>query len=166
MSESNLEPIAPKEAVRLYLRDKHTDLAEETVEPYRYKLTRFIEWCEKEGLDNLNDPSGRNLMEFKQYRAQDLNPVSLKGQLDTLRAFVRFCESIDAVETDLHNKVLSPSLNRGDRERDVLLDAENATEILQHLSRFSYASMHHTLLTLLWRCGARSGTVRSIFLRD
>jgi site-specific recombinase XerD len=104
MSESNLEPIAPKEAVHLYLRDRRADLAEETIESYRYKLTRFIEWCGKEGLDNLNDLSGRNLMEFKQYRAKDLNPVSLKGQLDTLRAFVRFCESIDAVETDLHNR--------------------------------------------------------------
>jgi integrase len=105
-------------------------------------------------------------LRFKQYRAEDLNPVSLKGQLDTLRAFIRFCESIDAVEPDLHNKVLSPSLDRGDKERDVLLDPENATRILQHLSRFSYASLHHTLLTLLWRCGARSGTVRSFDVED
>lgn len=166
MSESNLEPIAPEEGVRLYLRDRRTDLAEETIESYSYKLTRFIEWCEKEDLDNLNDLSGRNLLEFKQHRAEDLNPVSLKGQLDTLRAFVRFCESIDAVEPDLHNKVLSPSLNQGDRERDVLVDSENASKILQHLSRFNYASMHHTLLTILWRCGARSGTVRAFDVRD
>jgi site-specific recombinase XerD len=53
MPESGLEPIAPEEAVRLYLRDRRTDLAKETIESYRYKLTRFIEWCEKVGLDNL-----------------------------------------------------------------------------------------------------------------
>lgn len=166
MSDSTLEPIAPEEAVRLYLRDRRTELAEETIESYRYKLTRFIEWCEQEDVDNLNELSGRSLLEFKQSRSEDLNPVSLKGQLDTLRAFIRFCESIDAVETDLHNKVLSPTLNQGDRERDVLVDPETATNVLQHLSRFDYASLHHTLLTLLWRCGARSGTTRAFDVED
>ena len=166
MSGSDLEPVAPEEAVRLYLRDRRTDLADATIDSYRHKLNRFIEWCDEQGIDNLNELSGRSLMRFKQYRAEDLNPVSLKGQLDTLRSFMRFCESIDAVERDLHNKVLSPSLNQGDRERDVLLDPENAKEILQHLARFDYASMHHALLTLLWRCGARSGTIRAFDLRD
>jgi hypothetical protein len=68
---------------------------------------------------------------------------------------VKWCESIDAVEQDLHNKVLSPSLNDGDRERDVLLDSDTATDILDHLAQFEYASLRHALLTLLWRCGAR-----------
>jgi site-specific recombinase XerD len=165
MSDSTLEPTGPEEAVRLYLRDRRTDLAEETIESYRYKLTRFIEWCKQEDVDNLNELSGRSLLEFKQSRSEDLNPVSLKGQLDTLRAFIRFCESIDAVETDLHNKVLSPTLNQGDRERDVLVDPETATDVLQHLSRFD-SSLHHTLLTLLWRCGARSGTIRAFDVED
>jgi len=166
MPESGLEPIAPEEAVRLYLRDRRTELAEETIESYRYKLTRFIEWCEQEDIDNLNELSGRSLLEFKQSRSEDLNSVSLKGQLDTVRAFIRFCESIDAVKTDLHNKVLSPTLNQGDRERDVLVDPETATDVLQHLSRFDYASLHHTLLTILWRCGARSGTIRAFDVED
>lgn len=140
MSDSTLEPIAPEEAVGLYLRDRRTELAEETIESYGYKLTRFVEWCEQEDIDNLNELSGRYLLEFKQSRSEHLNPVSLKGQLDTLRAFIRFCESIDAVETDLHNKVLSPTLNQGNRERDVLVKPETATNVLQHLSRFDYAS--------------------------
>ncbi|MUW15043.1 hypothetical protein GJ633_10500 [Halorubrum sp. CBA1125] len=151
MSDSTLEPIAPEEAVRLYLRDRRTDLAEETIESYRYKLTRFIEWCEQEDVDNLNELSGRSLLEFKQSRSEDLNPVSLKGQLDTLRSFIRFCESIDAVETDLHNKVLSLTLNQGDRERDVLVDPETVTDVLQHLSRFDYASSGFRRASSVWR---------------
>jgi len=161
-----LEPIDPEEAFTLYLRDRENELADATIDSYRYKLKRFVEWCREHELDNLNDLSGRDLLRFKQYRAEDLNSVSLKGQLDALRAFIRWCESIDAVEQDLHNKVLSPSLNDGDRERDVLLDSEAADDILDHLARFSYASFPHTVLTLLWRCGARSGTVRAFDLCD
>uniref|UniRef100_A0A7D6CTT2 Site-specific integrase n=1 Tax=Natrinema zhouii TaxID=1710539 RepID=A0A7D6CTT2_9EURY len=59
--------------------DRRTDLAEETIESYSYKLTRFLKWCEGEGLDNLNGLSGRDILEFKQYREEDLNPVSLQG---------------------------------------------------------------------------------------
>jgi len=47
-----------------------------------------------------------------------------------------------------------------------LIDSDTATDILDHLARFEYASLQHALLTLLWRCGARSGTVRSFDLRD
>lgn len=166
MSDTTLEPITPKEAVQLYLNDRRTELAEETIDSYRHKLTRFIEWCESENKDNLNELSGRDILQFKQSRQEDLSPVSLKGQIDTLRSFIRFSESIDAVEQDLHNKVLSPSLDRGDRERDVLVEPEQAEASLDYVARFHYASLHHTLLALLWKCGARTGTVRSFDLRD
>ncbi|WP_082682147.1 tyrosine-type recombinase/integrase [Haloferax profundi] len=163
---SPLEPLSPDRGVDLYLTDREAELAEGTLKSYRYKLNQFVEWCDSEDIDNLNGLTGRNLLEFKQSRAEDLNSVSLKGQLDTLRSFIKFCESVDAVEPDLHNKILSPTLTQGDRERDVLIESEQAQIILQHLARFNYASLHHTLLTLLWRCGARSGTVRSFDVED
>lgn len=166
MSENDLEPIHPEEAISLYLNDRQAELAENTVKAYSYKLGKFSDWCEREGIDNLNSLSGRILLQFKQHRSDNLNPLSLKSQLDCLRSFIRWCESIDAVEQDLHNKVLSPSLSQGDRQRDVLIDSETATEILEHLSRFEYASLHHVLLTILWQCGVRSGTLRAFDLRD
>jgi len=92
MPETALEPIAPDEAVRLYLRDRQNELADATIDSYRYKLEKFVEWCETEDVENLNRLSGRDLLRFKQYRVQDLNSVSLKGQLDALRAFVKWCD--------------------------------------------------------------------------
>jgi site-specific recombinase XerD len=163
---SPLEPLSPDRGVDLYLTDREAELAEGTLKSYRYKLEQFVSWCRSENIGNLNELAGRDLLEFKQARSKDLNSVSLKGQLDTLRSFLRFCESIDAVEPDLHNKVLSPTLSQGDRERDILVESEQAQEVLQYLARFSYASSHHVLLTLLWRCGARTGTVRSFDLDD
>ncbi|WP_254535356.1 tyrosine-type recombinase/integrase [Halomarina litorea] len=165
-TDATLEPIAPDTAVELYLTDRQAELAAETLSSYEYKLSHFTEWCEREDVGNLNDLTGRKLLQFKQDRATHLAPVSLKGQMDTLRSFIRFCESIDAVVTDLHNKVLSPSLSQGDRERDVLVAKEQAEDVLTHLGRFQHASMHHALLTVLWRCGARSGTVRAFDVQD
>lgn len=166
MSNPELEPITPKEAVALYLQDRGNELAKNTIKSYRHKLNRFEEWCEQEEINNINSLTGRDLLRFKQSRSEVLNTVSLKGQMDTLRSFIRWCESIDAVEQDLHSKVMSPTLSQGDRERDVLMGSQEAQKILEHLAQFEYGSMHHALLTLLWRCGARSGTIRSFDLSD
>lgn len=65
MPDSTLAPIAPEEAVCLYSRHRGTELAEETIEPYRYKLTRFIEWCEQEDIDNIDELSGHSLLQSK-----------------------------------------------------------------------------------------------------
>jgi len=165
-TESTLEPIEPQAAVELYLTDRNSELADSTLSSYRYKLKQFTSWCESEGMENLNELTGRTILRFKQHRADRLEPVSLKAQMDCLRAFIRFCESIDAVEMDLHNKVLPPSLNRGDRERDVLVSKEQAQGVLNYLGRFRFSSMPHALLTVLWRCGARSGTMRAFDVED
>ncbi|WP_254823812.1 tyrosine-type recombinase/integrase [Haloglomus halophilum] len=163
---NSLEPISPDEAVQFYLNNRQTELADGTLESYRYKLTHFVEWCEADGIENLNELSGRDILRFKQSRQDDLAPVSLKAQMDALRAFIRFAESIDAVEQDLHSKVLSPSLDRGDRERDVLVEEEQAEAALDYYRQFHYASRQHTTLTLLWKCGARTGTLRAFDLGD
>jgi site-specific recombinase XerD len=73
------EHIDPEEAFTLYLRDREKELADATLDSYRYRLKRFVEWCRENKLDNLHDLSGRDLFRFKQYRSKDINSVSLKG---------------------------------------------------------------------------------------
>ena len=57
-----LEPIAPDEAVRLYLRDRRNELVNATIDSHRYKLDKSVEWCEAEDVENLNSLSGRDLL--------------------------------------------------------------------------------------------------------
>ena len=166
MSENKLEPISPDEAISLYLGDRESELAQNTIKAYSYKLGKFSDWCEQEDIQNLNVLSGRTLLRFKQSRQEDLNSVSLKSQMDTLRAFIRWCESIDAVKQDLHNQILSPSPSQSERQRDELVEPETASEILAYLSRFEYGSLHHAILSVLWKCGVRTGTLRAFDLSD
>jgi site-specific recombinase XerD len=163
-----LEPIRPVEAKEMYLRERSTDASDATIKAHDYRLGHFIRWCDIEDIDNLNDLSGRDLHQYKLWRQEDgdLNQVSVKTQMDTLRVFIRFCESIDAVEGDLHTSVLSPTLSDGENQRDVMLDPEEAEALLDYLGRFQYASRAHTLMTLLWHSGIRIGAAHALDVSD
>jgi len=103
----DLEPIAPQRAVDLSLAQREDGASDRTVQAHRYRLKHFVRWCGQEDLTNLNDLTGRRLYEYRLWRKDDgdLNPVSLRTQLSTLRAFVRFRESIDAVESGMHEEI-------------------------------------------------------------
>lgn len=165
---NELEPICPAEAKELYLRERQTDASDATIEAHDYRLNHFVRWCDIKDIDNMNDLSGRDLHRYKLWRQDDgdLNQVSLKTQMDTLRVFVRFCETIDAVEADLHTSVLSPTLSDGENQRDAMLDSEEADALLEYLGRFQYASRAHTLLTLLWHTGLRIGGAHALDIED
>ena len=164
----DLEPIAPEQAVDLYLAQREDDASERTVQAHRYRLKHFIRWCEQENLTNLNDLTGRRLYEYRLWRKDDgdLNPVSLRTQLSTLRAFVRFCESIDAVESRMHEEILLPTLDANDDVKDEMLDGERAEEVRDYLERFEYASRKHVIFEVFWATSIRMGTLHSLDLED
>jgi site-specific recombinase XerD len=165
---SELEPLAPDAAVSLYLQHREGEVSEETLSSHRYRLERFTEWCEKEEIHNLNDLTGRNLHSYRVYRREeeDLKPVTLQGQLSTLRVFLRFCSTVDAVPEGLHEKILLPTVSGAEQASRTTLEPERAERILEYLGTYEYASRQHVLLTLLWRTGLRRGSVRAIDLCD
>jgi integrase len=166
---NDLTPTPPEEAYDLFLRERATEVSDNTLQAYEYRLKHFLRWCaDVDGIDNLNDLTGRDLHRYKLWRREDgnLNTVSLKGQMDTLRVFIRFCGTIDAVDPDLAPKVVSPTVGDGEGQRDVKLDPDEATDLLEHLGRFEYASFAHVLVLLLWQTGMRVGTVRALDTED
>jgi len=116
----------------------------------------------------MNTLSGRDLHRFRLWRRQDgdLAPITEKTQMDTLRVFIRWCATIDAVGADLHAKVVSPSLSDEEVTKDVMLDAEVAEKILDYLSTYQYASIQHVCLLLMWKALLRRGAVRALNIRD
>ena len=166
--QHELEPIHPVEAKEMYLRERRTDASDATIKAHDYRLGHFIRWCDTKKLDEMNELSGRDLHRYKLWRQDDgdLNQVSLKTQMDTLRVFIRWCESIDGVKTDLHTSVLSPTLSDGENQRDAMLDANDADAMLDYLGRFQYASRAHTIMTLLWHTGIRLGSAHALDVTD
>lgn len=164
--KTQLEPLEPREAVQMYLQAKKTDGASEnTVKTHRSRLGFFAGWCEQEGITNLNDLSGRDCNRYKLFRADDVSKVTLKSQVDTLRVFLRYCSSIDAVEPELPDKVQSPTLGKGEDSRDVMVAPEAAEAIEEYLRKYRYAGLWHTFCVLL-RTGLRVGSIRSLDVED
>lgn len=165
-----LEPIAPDEALELYIDHRRREVSEATLRSHKSRLGHFVRWCtEEKSIGNLNDLTGRTLHEYRLWRRNfngGIKPVTEKTQMDTLRVFIRFLETIDAVRLDLNKKVLSPNLESKENVRDVMLDRDHAEAILDYLTKFEYASRAHVVLALEWHTMMRRGAVRALDLHD
>lgn len=164
----SLEPIKPSRALELYIADRENSVTQATIYSHRSRLGHFIRWCDDEEIINLNELSGRQLHEFRIWRRMegDLSPSTEKTQMDTLRVFIKWLESIDGVEQDLHTKVLSPNLTGDDNIRDELLKSERADQILNYLEKYEYASRPHVVLTLMWHTMMRVGEIHALDCAD
>jgi len=167
-NRDDLEPLAPADAYELFIDHKETTCVSATVRNYRYRLQYFVQWCEQQGIDNLNDLSGRDIQQFRLWRknSKDLAPMTLRNHLSSLRVFLKWCGSIEAVPENLYDKILIPKVAHGERQSDAMLEAETAKEILEYLSTYHFASIEHVGLALLWETGIRIGAAESIDLDD
>ena len=168
-----LEPIGPEQAVEMYIEGRRDELSDQTLPSHVYRLEAFTQWCSEEGIENLNELTGRDLYAYRVWRREgngedreEVAAIKLRGQLATLRAFLRFCADIDAVPEDLYSKVPLPTISSSEGVSDSTLDPDRAVEILDYLQRYEYASRKHVTLLLLWHTGARAGGIRSLDLRD
>lgn len=164
--KDSLESLSPEEAVELYLEHREAELSEKTLINQRYRLNSFVEWCEEYGLTDLNDLSGRDLHRFRTWRATDINGVTLRGILATIRVFLEFCAGIDAVEPGLRERVKLPEIDDDEAARDIKIEEDRAKAILDYLDRFRYASRDHVILALLWHTGIRLGSLRAFDVTD
>ncbi len=106
-TNDDLDPIEPDSAQELYLKHKATECVETTVQAHRYRTNHFIRWCEENDVHNLNVLTGRNLQEYRLWRQEDgdLKTVTSNQQMSTIRVFLKWCGSIEAVPADLYEKV-------------------------------------------------------------
>jgi len=164
----SLEPIEPEAALELFLKDKEAELADASIKSHDYRLRHFVRWCHEQGIENLNTLTGRQLHEYRLWQRDDgdLNKVSEKTQMDSLRSFVRWLEAVDGVEQDLSEKVLSPTITADENSRDVMLDSEHAASVLSHLEKYEYAGAQHVALTLMWHTMMRVGGVHAMDVDD
>lgn len=164
----DLESLDPETGVKLYLDHKATSCTDSIVQNHRYRMKPFVQWFGEQGIDNLNDLSGRDIQEYRLWRSEDesLNALTLRMQMSTLRVFLKWGGSMEAVPEDFYTKVIVLRVKRSEHQRDEMLNAEDAKEILQYLSTYEYAAIEHVLSSLLWETGVRISAAYSIDLQD
>ncbi|MEA5386790.1 site-specific integrase [Haloarculaceae archaeon H-GB11] len=165
---ANLEPIGPGTARELFLQHKEGDCSDSTVRNYKYHLKSFVEWCHSQEIDNLNDITGRDLQQFRLWRQNefDISRMTVKNHMSSMRVFLKWAASIEAVPSELYDKVLIPRVPPEDRKRDEMLDHDAAKEIIEYLGQYHYASAEHVIMAILWETGIRSGGLRAIDTDD
>lgn len=167
----DLERLAPGEAVELYLEGRRDELSDATVEAHDYRLRAFVAWCVENDVDDLRQLDGRDLYRYRIWRRdggysdQELRTVTLRGDMQTVRVFLRFCGSIGAVPEELHERVAVP-MATGEDVSESTLQPDRAVAILEYLDRYEYASRRHVVLLLLWHTGCRTGELRALDVDD
>jgi integrase len=170
---TDLEPMAPHEAVELYLEAKRDDLADATLEGHSTRLAAFVQFCDEEDITNLNDLTGRILYRYRVWRRKGngdgrdpVKKVTLVGQLATLRAFLRFAGDVGAVPQDLFDQVSLPTMSGSENVSDTTLDPDRIITILDYLETYKPYTRDHVTVLVGWRTGARMGGLRALDLRD
>lgn len=165
---SNLEPLDPETGAEMYLDHKATDCTEATVQNHRYRMKHFLTWCEEEGVDNLNDLTGRDIQRYRLWIADhdDINKVTRRNMLSSFRVFLEWAGSIEAVPESLYSKLMIPRVRRSEQSNEDILKADEAEARLDHLSQYEYASIDHVILAVLWDTGMRVGALHSLDVSD
>jgi site-specific recombinase XerD len=165
--KDDLDPLDPSTAKQMYLSERRQELADATLQSHHYRLKQFVQWCEREAIENLNDLCGRDIHRFRVERREEdeLTNASMKGQLATLRMFLRFCATIDGVEPGLDEKILLLKMTSDDA-RDEMIRANRARDVLEFLERYRFATLEHVLLEVLWHTGLRIGAATGLDIED
>jgi integrase len=168
MSRTDLEPLAPRDALDWYLEHRQEELRAATRRKHRSALGTFVDWTEEVGLSDLTDLTGRRLVEFKTWRKReaDVKTVSLNGNLGILRRFLKFCVTVEAVPEGIPEKVPLPNVPPDEEVNEWVPTDETVEGIQSYFRRFEYASRRHVAFELIAEVGLRLGAVRAIDLAD
>lgn len=159
-----LEPLTPDRAKTLYLQSRDDELAARSLKLHEKHIGSFVEWCDQNDVENMNDVTARAVHEYKLHIKDGFAQSTLSIYLSTVRQFIEFCESIDGVEGGTSAKVVLPDRDRNARTE--MLDPDEADQILTYLRKYHYGSRTHALMALLWHTGIRTGTVQALDVSD
>lgn len=162
------EPLTPEDALEQYLRSRH-DATASTVKNHRYRLNYFIQWLDEEaGIDDLSELTSMHCEQFKNWRMEnyDINSVTLQFHTQTLRVFIRWCESVGVVDNEVSEKIIVPTVSKSEKSRDVHISHERAAQIIDHLCRYKWASTAHLVFHILYHTGIRRSSLYSLDVED
>jgi integrase len=160
------KPTPPDEAKTRYLNDKRTSVSDKTIYNYRTTLTQFCEWLTENGVTDLRDLDSEIIQRYREYRLERVARITARNDLRTIKQYVEFCETIQAVPVGLSELVRIPKTTPDDEICDDVLTRDEASAILDHLSKFAYASDRHVIVLILWKTGMRLSGLRALDVDD
>jgi site-specific recombinase XerD len=152
------------EAVESFLSDKSIEYADSTIYSYRSRLGHFVEFCQKNNINSLEQLEPADIDRYKSWRFDDHALETVKTQMDSLRMLLEWCEKRGYVQEGIPDVCESPHTRGAQRSDIVRHDRQKA--IVDHLEKFRYASLEHVIIALLSHTGLRAGAVRGLDVAD
>jgi integrase len=166
MTDQDLVRLPPAQARKQFVESRKGDIREATMVSQSPSVERFTEWCEQTDRD-LNQLTGLDIQQFyDQLQSEGYARTTLHHYTSVVRQFLLYLERIEVVPPGIGDKVHRPALSKHERTRDAEIDPDRVKDVVAWLARFNYASRDHIVMLLLWRCGLRTGSLRSIDLDD
>lgn len=166
VTQDDLSTLSPEDGVEMYLQVRKEELTASSLKTQKSRLGIFLDWCDEAEVTDLNDLRGRDLLQFRTWRSDDLSPSSLEANMRTLRSFLERCVNFDAVPPSLPEKVDIPAVDGENASRGEYVPSEQAERILDHLDQYEYATVEHVIWLLMTTAGLRLSAVRSIDVDD
>lgn len=167
-TQDNLESISPRDTLEWYLDHRRDEVRMATSRKHESSLGTFVEWTDEVGVEDMTELGGRQLMAYKTWlkAESDLATVSLNGNLAILQRFLRFCETIEAVEEDLADRTPLPNVPPEGEVNYTVPSDDEVEQIQAYYRQFEYASRRQVVFDLIAEVGIRLGAVRGIDLED
>lgn len=150
-----LKPTPPRDAVQRYLRERKGDITEKTHYNYTTTLNQFLNWCDENGITDMNDLDSELIDRFKEHRLNNVKPITAKNDMSTIRNFIEYSATIQAVPAGISDLIRIPNVSEEDEICDDFLSEKEANAILEYLPKYEYASNRHLTVLILWKCGMR-----------
>jgi integrase len=161
------KPAPLRDLKNRYLKERSVEVGDSTLANYDTTLRIFVDYLEDEhGVTLSTDLDSDLIQRFKEWRLDRVKPITAKYDLITIRAYIKFCEHIDAVPTDLHVTVRVPKLDDSEEVSENILSRDEADAILRYLERFEYATQRHVTVLVLWKTGMRLSGLRALDVKD
>jgi integrase len=161
-----LKPTPPQDATTRYLKKKRSHVSDKTIYNYRTALKRLLEFLDERNIDDMQDVDSDEIVRFESWRLDDVKPITCRNDMRTVKNFIQFCETIQAVPVGLHELVIPTKVSQDEEICDDLLTQQEASDILDHLEKYEYATIRHVTMLILWKTGMRIGGLRAIDVSD
>lgn len=166
MRTQDLVAMPPEQAQKQFFESRKGEVRDATLQSQSTGVKRFVAWCE-ENEKQLHQLTGLDIQTFyDELKAEGYARSTLHQYMTAVRQFLLYLERIEVAPPEIADKVHRPIIEKGERRRETEIDPDRVKEVVEWLSKFRYASRDHIIMSLLWHCGFRTGSLRALDLDD
>jgi len=156
------------EILDAFLQERKMDNAISTYRNNKGHLDHLRDWCDQRGLTHFSDFSPHQILQYKitLKKDPDKNDTTVANYFSTIRTFLKWASKYDYCDGKLATAMESPEFSKDQKARSRMIPFDQATETLEYLSKFKYATAHHTMIVIIWHTGCRRRALCGLDLDD